>query len=105
MLTDYYCDLGEIVFPQSVCRGCGRIGSGIKPFRLCDCSAEVTNVNETVLLTHFAAAIASAKAALASLTGPAFRAQATLNGYRDQNATGKPYDSSSRITIIVSEVW
>lgn len=30
-------DLARIAYPQSACSGCGRIGSGIDPYRFCRC--------------------------------------------------------------------
>jgi hypothetical protein len=38
-------DLSRITWPQSVCSGCGRIGSGIDPYRLCRCLEPYITVN------------------------------------------------------------
>jgi hypothetical protein len=35
--ADVVVDLSRITWPQSCCSGCGRIGSGIDPYRFCRC--------------------------------------------------------------------
>jgi hypothetical protein len=39
---DYACDLGKIVFPQTVCPGCGFLGSLL--YRQCRCPTEMLTV-------------------------------------------------------------
>jgi hypothetical protein len=63
------------------------------------------NRGEPTLVSHFNAAIASAQAAIASLTGPAGKVSIQINGYRDTNTVGKPYDTASRITVMAVELW
>jgi len=64
------------------------------------------NTSESVLVSHFAAAIAAAQQALASLVAPATRARVTIQGYRDfVSAAPWPGAASSTIKITVVEVF
>jgi hypothetical protein len=55
---------------------------------------------------HFAAAIAYAKAAVASLSGPATKVQVSISGYRDTNTVGAyPGAVASKITVTAIELW
>ena len=40
---DYFCNLEKIAFPQSVCPGCGFLGSLL--YRQCKCPQEMATVN------------------------------------------------------------
>jgi hypothetical protein len=64
------------------------------------------NASESVLVSHFNAAIASAQAAVASLVGLAPRVQVTLQGYRD-TVTSAPFAgaASSKTKVTAVEVW
>ena len=60
---------------------------------------------ESVVGSHFAAAITAAKNALASLVGSAPNAKITIAGYRDTCTSAVPGSASSRIKIEAIEVW
>jgi hypothetical protein len=65
-------------------------------------------VNNATFQSHFAAAIASAKLAVAALIGNAPRVSVTIAGYTDSAVTqplGGPGMTSSKITITAVETW
>jgi hypothetical protein len=46
-VAEVVVDLARIAYPQSVCSGCGRIGSGVDPFRFCRCLEPFVTVHST----------------------------------------------------------
>jgi hypothetical protein len=63
-------------------------------------------VGNTTVETHFAAAIVSAQAQLAALTGNAPNARVVITGYLDLNVTAPlPAAAASKISVLASEFW